>query len=60
MSRQCPNCRKISMGATESCAGCGFSFEHLMGKRSFAETCFKIAVAITIVASVTAVIAKFI
>jgi hypothetical protein len=60
MSRQCPNCRKISEGRVESCLGCGFSFDATSHKvkRGFAETCLKIGVAITIAASVTAVIAK--
>jgi hypothetical protein len=61
MSRQCPNCRKISAGPGASCDGCGFSFEAASKvKRGFGETCLKIGVAITIAASVTAVIAKLI
>lgn len=59
MSRQCPNCRKIVEGRVESCLGCGFSFDASSRvKRSFAETCLRIGVGITIAASLTAVIAK--
>jgi hypothetical protein len=59
--KQCPQCRKISKGSVASCDGCGFLFDatHRM-KRGFAETCVRIGVAITIAASVTAVIAKLI
>jgi hypothetical protein len=61
MSKQCPNCRKISKGQVASCEGCGFSFIAIpKSRRSFAETCLRIGVAITIAASVTAVIAKLI
>ena len=61
MSKQCPNCRKISKGQVESCESCGFSFVGIpKARRSFADTCWKIGVAITIAASVTAVIAKLI
>jgi len=61
MSRQCPNCRKITKGQSASCEGCGFALEaSAKGKRGFGETCFRIGLAITIAASVTAVIAKLI
>jgi hypothetical protein len=61
MAKQCPQCRKISKGVVASCDRCGFSFDAVHRiKRSFAETCFRIGVAITIVAGVTAVIAKLI
>jgi hypothetical protein len=60
MSRQCPKCRKISKSLA-SCDHCGFSFDAARTiRRGFAETCLKIGVAITIAASVTAVIAKLI
>ena len=61
MAKQCPNCRKISKGQVVSCEGCGFSFIGMPRlRRSFADTCWRIGVAITIAASVTAVIAKLI
>jgi len=59
MSRQCPNCRKITKAVL--CEGCGYSLEaSARGRRGFGETCFRIGVAITIAASVTAFIAKLI
>ncbi len=60
MSRQCPQCRKISK-SFGSCDQCGFSFDETRRvSRGFAETCLRIGVVITIAASVTAVIAKLI
>ena len=61
MKRQCPNCRKISTGSGLACEGCGCSFVAIgRMKRSFAETCLRIGIAITVAASLTAVIAKLI
>jgi len=59
MARQCFNCRKVSTG--EVCEGCGFVFDTTArSRRTFAETCLRIGVVITIAASVTAFIAKLI
>ena len=61
MSKQCPVCKKITKGQVTHCGSCGFSFEaRQKTKGGFAETCLRIGVAITIVASVAAVIAKLI
>jgi hypothetical protein len=61
MAKQCPVCKKITQGQVAHCGSCGFSFEAKHKKRGgFAEACLRIGVAITIVASVAAVIAKLI
>jgi len=60
MTKQCPQCRKISRSLA-SCDHCGFSFDATRrAKSGFAETCLKIGVIITIAASMTAVIAKLV
>jgi hypothetical protein len=61
MSKQCPNCRKISSASVVSCDKCGFTFiAKTKGRLGLAEACVKIGIAVTLVASVTAVIAKLI
>ncbi len=60
MAKQCPVCKKITKGQVAHCGSCGFSFEARHTKGGFAEACLRIGVAITIVASVAAVIAKLI
>jgi hypothetical protein len=60
MAKQCPQCRKISRDII-TCDSCGLSFDVAhRAKRSFAETCLRIGVVITIAAGLTAFIAKLI
>lgn len=60
MAKQCPVCKKITKGQVTHCSSCGFSFEARRNRGGFAETCLRIGVGITIVASVAAVIARLI
>ena len=62
MSKQCPNCRKISSSASVvSCDKCGFAFvAKTKGRLGLAEASVKIGIAVAVVASVTAVIVKLI